>query len=362
MTPTPDTTTPPDDQPADRANDRSLLRTLLQLGGFLLGVGMLAYCIRLALSEKNRDGLRQLAEAEPSMVAALLGVTTVGFVVSGLMFWLVLRPVIRLKPIDVVATNVVAIFLSYLPLKLSVMFRIAIHKGRDGVPLVIIGPWFGAVGLALLIPTVPIVALAAIRPSFDAIGLGIVAAITLALTWITSALAKAFGGERGLRIAQRLADKQPIGLVRTVAHSEPFKKFDESLAMLSSFRQVLLVMSLRVIDITAFAGRFYIVSRMLGQPMDFDQCVMASVVYFMIGVFSPIGSLGAREAGTAGVFGLFGTIDFDQVAVITVVVTGAEVLVSLVTAALGIAWLRPDRLLRTLAAKRREAAQPEAAA
>lgn len=347
--------------PAPVRGERAVLRLLLQLSGFLAGVAMLGYCVRLALSEGNREGLRQLGDAEPAMIAALMGVTTVGFIVSGLMFWLVLRPVRQLRVSDVVATNVVAIFLSYLPLKLSVMFRLAIHKGRDGVPLTIIGPWFGAVGLALLIPTVPIVALAAVRPSFDLLGLGIVAGITVLLTWVTSALARAFGGERGLRIVRAMAARQPIALVRRAVEAEAFHRLDESLGMLSGFRHVLLVMSLRVIDITAFAGRFYIVSRMLGQPMDFDQCVMASVVYFLIGVFSPIGSLGAREAGTAGVFGLFGTIDFEQVAVITVVVTGAEVVVSLVTAAIGIAWLRPDRLLRSIADRRSLRAQDAAA-
>lgn len=327
---------------------------VIQLVGFLIGIALLAYVVRLALNEDNREGLRQLGEASPASIAALLAVTAIGLTASGVQFWLVLRPIRRLNPLDVLSTNYIAILLSYLPFKLSVMFRLAIHKGRDGIPLAIIGPWFGAIGIVLLIPTLPIVILADVRPVLDAIGLATVAGMTVLLTAATATLATRFGQGRGLARARALADRQPIGIIKRLVRSETFERFDESLGMLASFRHGLLLMSIRVIDIAAFAGRFYIVSRMLGEPMDFGACVIASAVYFFIGVFSPIGSLGAREAGTAGAFALFNSIgldlssgiDHEQVAVISVVVTGAELLVSLTTAALGIAWLRPDRLLR----------------
>jgi hypothetical protein len=85
---------------------------------------------------------------------------------------------------------------------------------------------------------------------------------------------------------------------------------------------------------------------MLGTPLSLGESVLASVVHFFIGVFSPVGSLGAREAGTAWLFDQFGSIDFEKVAVIAVVVTGAEVAVSAVAASLGLAWLGPHRLFK----------------
>lgn len=332
--------------PSDENTPNRALRITVQLSGFVVGVGLLAYCVRLAFNDRNREGIRRLGEADAGTIAALLGVTAAGFIISGVQFWLTLRPVRRLRPADVLATHFTAILLSYLPFKLSFLFRVAVHRQRDGVPLVMIGPWFGAVGLALLIPTLPIVALARWRPQLDWIGLGVILITTLAMAWLTSAAARAFGGERGIRLAHRAADAQPLGVVRRAVRSDSFRTFDEALGMLRGTGRVAGLMALRLADIAAYAMRFVIVSRMLGTPLSLGDAVLASVVHFFIGVFSPIGSLGAREAGTAGLFDLFGSIDFDRIAVIAVVVTGAELMVAVVLAACGIAWLRPDRLIR----------------
>ena len=74
--------------------------------------------------------------------------------------------------------------------------------------------------------------------------------------------------------------------------------------------------------------------------------LIGSVAYFFIGVFSPVGALGAREGGTAGFISWIGEFDFETLALIAVVVTGAELIVTAFFASAGIAWLRPDRLIR----------------
>lgn len=340
---------------------RRAARTIIQLVGFLIGIGMLAWALRSALSPENQDGLRRLGDAEPMQIAALLAVTTVGFIVSGLMFWLTLRPVRSLRAADVVATNVVAIFLSYLPFKLSALFRVAVHRQRDGVPLAVIGPWFGAVGLVLIIPTLPMVGFSVIRPQVDWLWLLVTIAGTLLLSWVVSAIARAIGGRRGLDASRAFADRVGNPLLTRVVGSTAFEHLDESLGMFAGYRHVLKNMGLRVIDVVAFCGRFWVASRILGMPLSFEDALLASVIYFFIGVFFPFGALGAREAGTAWLLSKAGTsVDLDQLALIAVVVTGAEVIVSLVSASIGLAWLRPDRLLRQLRAAP-QTDEPEAA-
>lgn len=322
------------------------LRLAVQLAGFLVGLGVLAWCAKLAFGEQNREGLERLGQASAGEVALLLALSCVGIIVNGLTFWLVLRPVRRIQLVGMLATNATATFLSYLPFKLSLMVRIAVHRRRDGVPLALIGPWFAAVGVVMVLAVAPVLLLTAWRREVDAVWVLMLAGLLVLSAGVLSSVARAIGGQRGLRLLQALADRQPVGLVRRVVRSNTFVLFDEGLAMLAGFRQALAAIGLRVIDLAAMAARFYVASRIVGTPMSPGDSLVGSVVYFFIGVFSPVGALGAREGGTAGLLSWLGSFDLQTLALIAVVVTGAELLVTAFFAAAGIAWLRPDRLIR----------------
>lgn len=322
------------------------LRLALQLVGFLVGLGVLAWCAKLAFSEQNRAGLEHLRDASAGQIALLLALSCVGVIVNGLTFWLVLRPVRRIQLTGMLATNATATFLSYLPFKLSLMVRIAVHRKRDGVPLALIGPWFAAVGVVMVSAVAPVLLLAAWRRDVDAVWLLMLAGLLVLAAGALSSLARAIGGQRGLRLVQAMAQRQPLGLIKRLVHSNTFVLFDEGLAMLAGFRQALAAIGLRVIDIAAMAARFYVASRIVATPMTPGDSLVGSVVYFFIGVFSPVGALGAREGGTAGLMSWLGDFDLQTLALIAVVVTGAELLVTTFFAAAGIAWLRPDRLIR----------------
>ena len=358
----PSSSLPDPDTGDSPSGGKRIATTAVQVLGFLIGLGMLGWAVSSAFSAENRDGLRRLGDASPIDIASLLAVTAVGFVVSGLMFWLTLRPVRRLKASDVVATNFVAILLSYLPFKLSALFRVAVHRQRDGVPLAVIGPWFGAVGMVLILPTVPMVGFSMLRPEIDLIWVMVTIAGTLFLAAIVSLIAKFVGGGRGIAKARAIAAKLDLLLVNKAVRSDAIEHIDESLGMFAGYGHVLRAMGLRVIDIAAFCGRFYVASRILGTPLGFEDALLASVIYFFIGVFFPFGALGAREAGTSGLLAAVNsTVDLNQLALITVVVTGAEVIISLAAGVLGLAWLRPDRLLRQLRPKRVDAKDQPAA-
>jgi len=318
----------------------------LQLIGFLIGLALLAWCGKIAFSGDNRDALSKLGDAPPSLMISLILLSGLGVILDGLAIWLVLRPVRRIQLSGMLATNALATFLSLLPFKLSVMARIAIHRKRDGVPLAIIGPWFAAVGAVLIASVTPVLLLAAWRPEIDLLWFGLLAVSLVLSAAALSISAHAFSGQRGLRLIQSCAKRQPIGLITKITHSETFSLLDEGLAMLADFKNTLAAIGLRVAYIASIAARFFIASRIVGSPMPADQSLVGSVAYFFIGIVSPIGALGARERGAAEILEWFGQFDLNQLLLIVVVVTGAELLANTALAAVGIAWLRPDRLIR----------------
>ena len=325
---------------------RRPMRLAIQLLGFLVGLAVLAWCAKMAFSEENREGLAKLGEASAGAVTALLLLSALGLIINGLLFWLVIRPVRGIQLSGMIATNALATFLSYLPFKVSVMVRVAVHRQRDRVPIALIGPWFAAVGVVFGATVAPILLLAAWRPKVDAVWFLMLAGLLILAAGVLSSMARAIGGQRGLRLVQRLADRQPIGLVRRLVRSDMFVLFDEGLAMLASFRQSLAAIGLRLADTVSMAARFYIASRIVGTPLPAGESLVGSVVYLTIGIFSPIGALGAREGGTAGLMSWLGAFDLETLALIAIVVTGAELIVVTFGAAAGIAWLRPDRLIR----------------
>ena len=76
---------------------KRLLRATFQIGGFLIGIALLVWCVRRGLSPENRGQLALLRSASPGLVASLLGLTVVSIALNGLIFWAVLRPVRRLR-------------------------------------------------------------------------------------------------------------------------------------------------------------------------------------------------------------------------------------------------------------------------
>lgn len=304
-----------------------------QAAGLVAGVALLVWAISLATSEKNRESFEAMRAAPASEVALLVGLTVASLVLNGLMFWVALRPVARLRAIDVVATNSISTFLSVLPFKLSVLARMLIHHRRDGVPLRTLLAWVasvGALGLAVLLPCVVATLVA-----------GRVGALwwTLAIAGVIAAnvMAVVCG-----RLAERVRWLRVMGLGTHVIVRDPHAVGGHLL--------------LRVLDVGALAGRFLAAAAIADLVMPLEQAILLSTAYFLLSVITPAGTLGFREAGTAALASV-GGLDAAQIALVALIVTGAEVLVSGVMAAAAFVWIRPDRLLRRGAAR---TMQPEA--
>lgn len=349
-TPTPQAEPEPEPNAEPKAGPSAMGYVLRGLA-FLGGIGLFVWCLFIAFgNEKNRDGLLRLSEATPAQIALLTSLAFLAIVLNGAVFWATLVPVKRLRLTDVIAVNAIATFLASLPFKISVMVRVAIHRKRDGVELVTVGPWFAAMALMMAGTLGPVVVASAFAGELDARWIAIAGGLTV-FSWASVVLcARGIAGERGLGLIRSLAAAQPVKLLERAIHAPIVTKLHAGLQMLTDPVRVASIMGLRVIDIFALAARFWVAAQILGQPVAFGDAIILSVVFFVISVVSPTGTLGAREAGTAGTLALLvgegGIESIQEHVLLPVVVSGAELIVYIITATIGAFWLRPDKLLK----------------
>lgn len=336
---------------------RSPLGVAVQLIGFLAGIALLVWCGLEAFKPANREQLARLGDASIPELIALFALSLATLVLNGLIFWAVLTPEKRLKAGDVLATNAIATMLAYLPFKLSVIARVAIHNRRDGVPLLTIAAWFGAVAGLVLTALGPVAGASLWRRGVDGLwwlasGAGVVG-VTLAMIGAAGALA----GDRGLERIQRLLGGVRVGFLHRALRSRAFGRLHGVFGMLAHPGAVWGATAMRLVDLATQTARFVVAASILGVTLSWEQAVLVASTYFLIGMLTPFGMLGTREAGSIGLAALLGMGGEDESLVVVILaVSASESLVTLAGAAAGAAWLRADRLLRV----RREAEVPGA--
>lgn len=320
---------------------RRSLNIGVQLLGFAVGIALLWYCGSLALRPENRGQLQKLAEAGPGPALALAALSLATLLINGLLFWLGLRPVQRLPVRGVLATNAVAMFLSYLPLKLSVVFRLFIHTRRDGVPLLRVGAWFGAVAAIMAAVLGPLVLVSTLHPRVDALWIALALGGVLAAAGSLVLIARLLRDERRWAWFERLAGRLP-GRLGTLVRDRLLPRAHEGVRMCADVRCVGASVALRLLDVGVHTARLALAASVIGEPLTADQAVIAGSAFFLIGVVAPTGQLGVREAGTAGIMA---ALHSEGLVVAVLMVSAAEAAVVLLAAVAGGAYLRLDRLL-----------------
>ncbi|MFG0326651.1 MAG: lysylphosphatidylglycerol synthase domain-containing protein [Phycisphaerales bacterium JB037] len=329
----------------DRALRRARLKLVLQLLAFAGGLLLFAWMIRIALSEKNQEQLSKLGEAPWWQVGLLLGLSAATLAINGLIFWITLMPKRRLRMMDVQATNAIATALAYLPAKLSALSRIAIHNRRDGVPILLITSWFGAFGSVMLLVLGPLVAASLWRGGLDAWWwIASIGGIVL-LAAATVAMGRFFEGDRGIDRLHALIDPLRLRALQRFLRTDAWRKMHAGFDMLADARMVAATAALRLLDIGVQAGRFIVIAWILGLDLRTEDAVLVASTYFLVGVFSPAGNLGTREASVVGAAAALGIGSADAFAAAALAVTATESAVFLLGAFGGIAWLGPRRLL-----------------
>ncbi|MCC6285911.1 MAG: flippase-like domain-containing protein [Phycisphaerales bacterium] len=318
---------------------RRRIHRAMHIAGFLIGLAMLGWCVRMALHE--REAFARLGEASPRAVLLLLVLSAASIGINGIIFWVVLRPARRLDVPGVLATNALATLLNYLPFKLSLLSRVLVHVRRDRLDLFTIGAWFAACAVLMLSAPAPLLAVAWFRRSVDAGSIALAGALTAVAGAFVVLGARCFAGERGEVRFTRLVRRVPGA--RRAAGSAALARLHAGFTMLASAPAVAGAMALRLGDLLVQAARFVVAAGILGIPLDWSQALPLALAYFMIGVLTPVGALGAREGGVVGLAILLGAGERESIAALALLVTGTEAIANLACGGVGLAYLRPWR-------------------
>lgn len=337
-----------------RQRHRRAIRSGLQVVGFAVGVALLVWAVKIVLAPENREMLDRLRDASTGQALLLAGLCAATVLLNGGCFWLVVRPVKRLRFVDLQATNAVACMLAPLPFKLSVIFRVFVHTARDRMAILTIGAWFACFGLLVVMTYAPVLLAGWWRQRADAMWaaaalVGVAAsmgAVVVAAGW--------FGVESRWNGLTGWVLRLPWpGVVRRVL-SGLIARGHEGVRMLSHGGIVFGSAGLRLADIGVHTARFVLAASILGLALPVDQAVLAGSAFFLIGMLWPAGQVGFREAGTAGMLSLiFPEIDFKPFMVVVTLISATELLTLLVMGAAGLAWLRPGGMRWEAAERRR---------
>lgn len=296
------------------------LRLALQGVGFLLCIGIFAWCLSLALSGDRGEQMERLRSASPLALAALAGLTAASIAANGFAFWVTLLPLKRLRLRDLIATNAIASFLAFLPFKLGAVSRVVIHRRRDDLPFRTLVPWFAAYAALSLATLVPLSALALVRPRIDAL-------------WVVMGAALVLGANGAGVALGRLSERVPLLARLSFGSWRVVREPGVVGAMIVA----------KLVDSAIHACRFLVAASILGVDLSVGRATLYSLAYFLIGVLSPAGMLGLREGGVV-FLGVASDLK-EGAARVALLVTAAEA-VTLVPLAIGAAiYLRVDRLL-----------------
>jgi hypothetical protein len=318
-------------------------RAAVQLLGFGAGVVLLAWAVRTVMSEDNRAAMENLREATAGEIGLLMSLAVASSVLNAVIFGSVIRPLHRLRLSDLAAVNTLATLLSYLPFKMSVVFRWVIHNRRDGIHNLTIGAWFVVVA-GLTVVTVAPMWLAFAGPAGAGHWWWLVVAAAIAgshaAAWQTARFVR---GEKGLRRLRR------VGLPEPLLQREWFGRLHGGASMAADGHAVWVSTLARVADIATFGLRFWIAAGIIGVDLTAEEALLIGLAYFVIGVVSPFGTVGTREAGALAMAVGAGVVsaELEQDALLTAVllVTASEAVTMLVCSGLALGWLRADRLL-----------------
>lgn len=327
---------------------RSVVGVVVQIAGFGIGIFLLGWAVQMALRPENREQLSKLSEATPGELMLLLSLAALSVGFNGIIFWVVINPIHRLRATDVIATNAVATFLAYLPFKLSVVSRFVIHNRRDKVPILTIGAWIIAEAILMAAALTPLALTSIWLKQVNVLWWVVSLLGVLVGTVVGSALSRQLAGDVGLARFSR------IGLSDRITQSDMFSRAHSGFEMLGHPYATLTANAFRIIDIVTFALRFYVAAQVLDLPISMQDSLLLGATYFIIGAASPAGMLGTREAGTIAMAELVGISSSAlsetqsgqmSITVAVLFVTAVEAVVNLGCAGFGIAWLKARKPL-----------------
>lgn len=331
-----------DSSASPAARGRSRVGIALNLLGFALGLALLWWCGARALSPENSEQLKKLATAPWWQAGSLVALSALSAVFNAMAFHASILPVRRLPLADVLSVNFIASLGNYLPFKLGLVFRMLTHNRRNGVPLLTIAAWMGAMGVVMLCVLGPVLLAGVWRGRVDALWWAASAGGIVLLCAAVIGVARFAGTGDGWALVERLWRGLPMP--RRLRESAMLERIHEGTRMLGSPGAVAGVVAWRLADLSTQAARFLVAAAIVGRAVRWDESLLAGSAYYLIGSVSPAGQLGLREAGTAGLIGkVLGGVDFDAFSLIVLMVTAAELVALMLGAAVSLVFLARGR-------------------
>ena len=239
-------------------------RIAVQLLGFLVGLALLAWCIRGAIAGGGWD---KLAHANPLLIAAMLGCTCASAFINGSTFWITVQ---SLKPLHfwhMQWLNLVGNMLNYAPLRLGAIARVLYHLRVDALSLLQIGAWFAFIGYILTLGVAACLLATLVHDRIDWIW----ALIVLAQMALGGALTRTL-------VANKLLVQHGRGIDRVLADQ----------------RAVWGAIALRLVDLAAYVGRMAVAMQILDINLPTSHTVVLAIVALAASLI-PFGRLGFRE-------------------------------------------------------------------
>ena len=252
---------------APELKDTGLLaprRLAIQLLGFLVGLVLLAWCVKGAVEGGDWT---KLAHSSPWLIVGMLGCTGVSTLANGAMFWITIRSIKPLRFGHMQWLNLVGNLLNYAPIRLGAIARVVYHLRVDRLGLLQIGAWFTFNGYLLALSVGACLLATLVRSRID-------------LVWVLLVLGQMILGGLTIRTlaGNRLLIRHGGGIDRVVA----------------DHRAVWGGVVLRLLDLAAFTGRMAVAMAILDIDLSAAHTVVLAVVALAASLI-PFGRLGFRE-------------------------------------------------------------------
>jgi hypothetical protein len=327
---------------SDHTRRHSPWRIAVRVAATLVALGLLAWVVSLVLAPDNKEAIERLRQAPPRYGAWLLALSLASLLLNGTTFWIALRPIKKVAYIDMQATHAVAALLFYLPVKVSVLWRLFVHKRRDGLAMLTTGGYLVANGIILLAVLVPMGLVGWWRKGVDWVYVAASMGGVAACAGGAHGFARVFAGPDGLARMRRLGGALRLSLLDRLLHSHFFSRLHRALAVLADPVTVAGAACTRVADVLVQAGRFVVAAGAVGAALSFEKAVLAATSFFLLGIASPAGALGLREGGTTGLAAVtdLSGLSKHTFAVVALTVSATEIVVFLACALVALVRLR----------------------
>jgi hypothetical protein len=287
----------------------------VQAVAWIVGMALLAWCISIAFTG---DGWKQVMNASAGDVIGLIVCSLVSQIVNGIIFWISIRPVKRLKWSHMVLLNLTVSLLNYAPIRAGLLARVAYHIRIDRMRLIIILGWFGALGVTFILALAACGGAALIHQSIDWIWVLIVLGLTALGCIMTQAM-----------LSHRFVERIGGGLEQTLTKTLPLWS--------SAF--------LRLFDIGAFIGRMWFAASILELDLSHTEITMLGLTAIAASL-NPVGRTGFREVAVAFIASRFfaadtSGMDLDsELTRLALIESFGEALVAIPLGIVGLIWYR----------------------